>query len=65
MTLATERKSRGNLARALGLLGAIKLECDPIEASEAEECYRRALTIASELGMHPLVAHCHAGLSKL
>jgi tetratricopeptide (TPR) repeat protein len=65
VTLATERKSRGNLARAFRLLGEINLQRDPIEASQAEGFYRQALTISSELGMRPLVAHCHAGLSKL
>jgi tetratricopeptide (TPR) repeat protein len=65
VTLATERKSRGNLARALRLLGEINLQRDPIEASQAEGFYRQALTISSELGMRPLVAHCHLGLGKL
>ena len=27
--------------------------------------YRTALALAEELGMRPLVAHCHLGLSKL
>ncbi len=27
--------------------------------------YREALTLAGELGMRPLVAHCHLGLGKL
>ncbi len=27
--------------------------------------YRRALAFADELGMSPLEAHCHAGLSNL
>ena len=33
--------------------------------SEVEFGFRRALSIANELGMRPLVAHCHAGLAKL
>ena len=27
--------------------------------------YREALALATELGMRPLVAHCHLGLGKL
>ena len=27
--------------------------------------YRQALALATELGMRPLVAHCHLGLGKL
>jgi hypothetical protein len=32
---------------------------------EAEDTYLRARTLADELGMRPLVAHCHLGLGKL
>jgi hypothetical protein len=31
----------------------------------AVACYRQALTLAEELGMRPLVAHCHLGLGTL
>ena len=31
----------------------------------AEGHYREALALAEELGMRPLVAHCHLGLGKL
>ena len=34
-------------------------------AEEAEGSYREALALAEELGMRPLVAHCHLGLGKL
>ncbi len=34
-------------------------------AEDAEGYYREALTLAGELGMRPLVAHCHLGLGKL
>jgi tetratricopeptide (TPR) repeat protein len=34
-------------------------------AEEAERYYREALALAKELGMRPLVAHCHLGLGKL
>jgi hypothetical protein len=35
------------------------------DADAAESSYREALTLAHELGMRPLVAHCHLGLGKL
>jgi hypothetical protein len=31
----------------------------------AEGHYGQALALADELGMHPLVAHCHLGLGTL
>ena len=34
-------------------------------AEDAEGYYREALALAGELGMRPLVAHCHLGLGKL
>ena len=41
------------------------LSRDPSDAEEAEVHYRGALGLAHELGMRPLVAHCHLGLGKL
>jgi hypothetical protein len=38
---------------------------EPSEIEQAEAHYRQALTLAEELGMRPLVAHCHLGLGKL
>ncbi len=32
---------------------------------DAKRSYREALTLAQDLGMRPLVAHCHLGLGKL
>jgi hypothetical protein len=37
----------------------------PPEIEPAEHHYRQALTLAEELGMRPLVAHCHLGLGTL
>jgi tetratricopeptide (TPR) repeat protein len=34
-------------------------------AEDAEGYYREALALAGDLGMRPLVAHCHLGLGKL
>ena len=37
----------------------------PRRVSQAEAHYRQALTLADELGMRPLQAHCHRGLGTL
>jgi hypothetical protein len=38
---------------------------EPPALEHAEQHYRQALGVAKELGMRPLVAHCHLGLAKL
>jgi hypothetical protein len=38
---------------------------EPTEAAAAECAYHDELTIATDLGMRPLIAHCHLGLGKL
>ena len=35
------------------------------EMKEAAELYRRAIDLARQLGMRPLLAHCHLGLGTL
>ena len=37
----------------------------PPEVAPAENHYRQALALAEELGMRPLLAHCHRGLGTL
>jgi hypothetical protein len=37
----------------------------PLEIEQAETHYHQALTLANELGMRPLQAHCHRGLGTL
>jgi len=44
-------------------IGEITARRDPSE--QADGHYRDALALAEELGMRPLVAHCHLGLGKL
>jgi sugar phosphate isomerase/epimerase len=63
--LARTYQERGNETYALHLLGEIAAEHDPPEAEGAERHYREALALADELGMRPLVAHCHHGLGQL
>ena len=38
---------------------------DPPNVEQAEIYYRQALTLAEELGMRPLQAHCHRGLGTM
>ena len=65
LTLARAHRERGHEAYALRLLGKIASHRDPAEVEKAETHYRQALALATELGMRPLVAHCHLGLGKL
>jgi tetratricopeptide (TPR) repeat protein len=63
--LARQHKERGHEAYTLRLLGEIAAREDPLDIGKTENHYRQALTLAEELGMRPLVAHCHVGLGKL
>jgi tetratricopeptide (TPR) repeat protein len=62
LALAHEHQERGNEAYALRLLGDIVARRGPPKVEKAEEYYRQALTLAEELGMRPLMAHCRLGL---
>jgi tetratricopeptide (TPR) repeat protein len=57
--------ARGPEAHALRLLGEIACQHEPLGIAAAIDHYGAALALAEELGMRPLVAHCHAGLAKL
>ena len=63
--LARERGERGHEAWALRLLGEAASHRDRPDVATAEPHYGAAMALASELGMRPLVAHCHLGLGKL
>jgi tetratricopeptide (TPR) repeat protein len=65
LALARDHKERGYQAWALRLLGEIAAHQDPPEIGPAANHYHQALTLAEELGMRPLVAHCHLGLGML
>jgi tetratricopeptide (TPR) repeat protein len=60
-----ELKLRGTEAWCLRLLGKIASRRGPPDIESAELHYRQGLGLATELGMRPLVAHCHLGLGKL
>jgi tetratricopeptide (TPR) repeat protein len=65
LELARAQKERGHEAWALRLLGEIATRRDPLDPAATADHYRQALALATELGMRPLMAHCHLGLGKL
>jgi tetratricopeptide (TPR) repeat protein len=65
LDLARQEKARGDEALALHQLGAVQAHADPPDVAQAEAHYQQALALAEELGMRPLVAHCHLGLGRL
>jgi tetratricopeptide (TPR) repeat protein len=65
LAAARQRGQRGVEGHLLRLLGDIAVHPDRFEAETADAHYRQALALAEELGLRPLVAHCHLGLGKL
>jgi tetratricopeptide (TPR) repeat protein len=59
------RQQRRGEELALYQLGVVHAHADPPDAAQAEAHYQQALALADELGMRPLVAHCHHGLGRL
>ena len=64
LALARDHPERSWEALGLKLLGDVHAY-DPAEVEQAGDAYRRALALAAEQGMRPLVAHCHFGLFAL
>jgi class 3 adenylate cyclase/tetratricopeptide (TPR) repeat protein len=65
LDLARQQKARGDEALALHQLGTVQAHTHPPDVAQAGDHYRQALALAEELGMRPLVAHCHFGLGTL
>jgi tetratricopeptide (TPR) repeat protein len=65
LALARAHQEQGDQAYALRLLGEIHARREPPKADEAEAHSLQALALADELGMRPLVAHCHLDLGTL
>jgi len=65
LNLARQSKECGTEALALHQLGVVYAYVTPPDAEQAEAYYQQALTLAEELGMRPLQAHCHLGLGTL
>jgi tetratricopeptide (TPR) repeat protein len=63
--VASSPRHPGFAAHALHLRGDIAAHLDRFEAERGEAHYRQALALATDLGMRPLVAHCHFGLGRL
>jgi tetratricopeptide (TPR) repeat protein len=65
LSLTRERGERGFEAYALRLVAEIASYPDPPNVEKVEGHFRQAMALATDLGMRPLVAHCHLGLGKL
>ena len=65
LTLTQKHQERGNEAYVLRFLGEMAARREPPQSALAETHYRQALTLAEELGMRPLQAHCHRSLGTL
>jgi DNA-binding NtrC family response regulator/tetratricopeptide (TPR) repeat protein len=65
LDLARAQNERGHEAEALRLLGDIALCRGGREIEDSADSYRRAMAIAKDLGMHPLLARCHLGLGTI
>jgi DNA-binding winged helix-turn-helix (wHTH) protein/tetratricopeptide (TPR) repeat protein len=65
LQLSRQHKERGHYAWVLKLFGEIYSIDDQTDLQKAEFHYRQAITLASELGMRPLEAHCHRTLGTL
>jgi len=62
--LARAHREPGYEGWALRLLAEIALGSDPPDTARATEYGGKALAMAEELGMRPLVAHCHLVLGR-
>jgi tetratricopeptide (TPR) repeat protein len=65
LAMTRERGDRGHEAYDLRLLAEIAAHPESLDCAVADTRYHEALTLATELGMRPLVAHCHLDLGKL
>jgi tetratricopeptide (TPR) repeat protein len=62
---AREKGQRAFEADALHLAAEVAAQANPPDLAAAELQYCASMTLADELGMRPLIAHCHLGLGKL
>ena len=65
LDLSHTHTGRGYQAHACRLLGEVARRRQPPDLDQAATYYRQALTLADEVGMRPLQAHCHLGLGTL
>jgi class 3 adenylate cyclase/tetratricopeptide (TPR) repeat protein len=65
LDLARQHREHVNEVHALHQLGTVHAHAAPPNVEQAVAHYQQALTLAEELGMRPLQAHCHRGLGTL
>jgi tetratricopeptide (TPR) repeat protein len=65
LDLSREHHELGHQAYAFRLLGEIAAREAASDITQAEDHYRQALALASQLEMRPLVAQCHFSLGRL
>ena len=65
LELSVKHRERGHGAWAMKLMGDITALTDEAGFAKAEDFYNQGMSVAVELGMRPLEAHCHFGLGKL
>jgi len=65
LQVSLDRGERGHEAWIRKLLGDISERASSSSIAEPYAHFAGALSLAEELSMRPLVAHCHAGLAKL
>jgi tetratricopeptide (TPR) repeat protein len=63
--LSRSHTGHGFQAHAYRLFAEVAMHRDLPGIKRAESYYQQALTLANELGMRPLQAHCHRGLGTL
>jgi tetratricopeptide (TPR) repeat protein len=65
LTFSRSDRERGHEAYILRIMGDIAMYHKSSGTDQAVTHYQQALTLADELGMRPLQAHCHRGLGTL
>jgi class 3 adenylate cyclase/tetratricopeptide (TPR) repeat protein len=63
--LARELREHGHEAYALRVLAEVFARSAPADVERARSAFDEATALARQLGMRPLLAHCHLGLSAL
>ena len=65
LEMARRQDEKAQEAWTLRLLGEIASHTEGVDVEAAKAHYDQASTLARQLGMRPLLAHCHLGLGKL
>jgi tetratricopeptide (TPR) repeat protein len=65
LQICRDLKARGYFAWTFRLLGDIASHPQAFDSEKAEGYYGQAISLAEELGMRPLIAHCHLGFGRL